>query len=116
VKAHAAAGDGILGIEWVSTSPVGAMQKVCAALAGLISIQRLPRVSAASRPPPWAVQCRPFSARIGNSSHYQYICFRLLNLFESDPAGDIDNHLISACVTLQYIGARGSRIAARVEF
>jgi len=32
VEEHAAAGDGTLGMEWVSISPVRAMQKACPAL------------------------------------------------------------------------------------
>jgi len=78
MKAHAAAGDGILRIEWVLASPARAMQNACAALAGLIPIRPLPRVSVASRPPPWAALWRAFSARIGDCSHYQYLCYRPL--------------------------------------
>jgi DNA uptake protein ComE-like DNA-binding protein len=54
------------------------MQKTCVALTGLGFIRLLARVTDASRPPPWALLPRAFSAGTANPSHYQFLCYRPL--------------------------------------
>ena len=79
VEEHATAGSGTLGYRRNVKSPARATQAVCIALTGLGSFQLLPRVPAASRPPPWAVLQRAFSAAVVDSGHYQYICYSPLD-------------------------------------